>query len=124
MRNGPPFPEKMEGFVLASTKEPSEIAPGPDGSKPLSYPILIQPVLDRRCIECHNAKKPEGKVILTGEPEGTFTKSYNALIRQVAYTAWGMPHNNYEPLTEPDRFGAPKQPSRPSCSTRAITTSS
>ena len=24
----------------------------------------------------------------------------------VAYTAWGMPHNNYEPLTIPDRFGA------------------
>ena len=99
-------PEKMEGFVLASTQEPSELAPGPDGSKPLSYPILVQPLLDRHCVECHNAKKPEGKVILTGEPQGAFTTSYNALIPHVAYTAWGMPNNNFEPMTEPDRFGA------------------
>jgi len=91
---------------FAKASVPSTIVPGPDGSNPLSYPILVQSVLDRHCVECHNAKKPEGKVILTGEPEGTFTKSYNVLIHHVAYTAWGMPHNNYEPLTEPDRFGA------------------
>jgi len=96
----------MDSFVAASAWEPSEITPGPDGSNPFSYPILVQPVLDRHCVECHKAEKPEGNVILTGEPEGTFTKSYNVLIPHVAYTAWGMPNNNYEPLTEPDRFGA------------------
>ncbi len=99
-------PEQMDSFVAASAWEPSEITPGPDGSNPFSYPILVQPVLDRHCVECHKAEKPEGNVILTGEPEGTFTKSYNVLIPHVAYTAWGMPNNNYEPLTEPDRFGA------------------
>ena len=94
------------GVALAVSREPSAIAPGPDGSNPLSYPILVQPVLDRHCVRCHSAEKPEGKVILTGEPEGAFSRSYNALIGRVAYTAWGMPNNNYEPLTAPDTFGA------------------
>ena len=74
-----------------SPRQPSAIAPGPDGSRPLSYPILVQPVLDRHCVECHNAEKPEGKVVLTGEPAGQFSRSYNALIPLVAYTAWGNP---------------------------------
>ena len=38
---------------LARQRPPSIIAPGPDGSKPLSYPLLVQPVLDRLCVECH-----------------------------------------------------------------------
>ena len=29
------------------------ITPGPDGSKPLSYPILVQPVLGRHCVRHH-----------------------------------------------------------------------
>lgn len=90
----------------AISRAPSQITPGPDGSLPLSYPILVQPVLDRHCVRCHSAEKSEGKIVLTGEPAGQFTRSYNALIPFVAYTAWGNPHNNFEPLTEPDRFGA------------------
>lgn len=94
------------GTALAINREPSPITPGPEGSKPLSYPVLVQPVLDRHCTRCHNAEKPEGKIVLTGEPAGEFSRSYNALTPFVAYTAWGLPHNNFEPLTEPDRFGA------------------
>lgn len=92
--------------ALAMTRAPSAITPGPDGSRPLSYPILVQPVLDRHCVGCHNAKKAEGKVVLTGEPAGKFSQSYNALVTRVSYTAWGNPQNNFEPLTAPDRFGA------------------
>ena len=92
--------------ALALAREPSAIKPGPDGSCPLSYPILVQPVLDRHCVECHNPDKPEGKVILTGEPAEQFSQSYNALVPLVAYTAWGNPQNNFEPMTAPDRFGA------------------
>jgi hypothetical protein len=94
------------GQALAASREPSVIAPGPDGSLPLSYPLLVQPVLERRCVECHNVKKPEGKVVLTAEPEKGFSRSYNALMRWVSYTAWNNPQNNFEPLTAPDRFGA------------------
>ena len=92
--------------TVASTKQPATIAPGPDGSKPLSYPILVQPLLDQKCASCHNAEKPEGGVVLTGEIDGTYTKSYNALINYVSFTYWGAPDGNKEPRTEPDAFGA------------------
>ena len=101
--------------TIASTKSPSKIKPGPDGSKPFSYPILVQPILDKNCIDCHNDNKADGGVNLTGAPEGHYTKSYNALINYVPYTYWGAPNGNFEPRTEPDRFG-----SRPSKLTRLL----
>jgi len=91
---------------MALCRAPSVIEPGPDGSKPFSYPILVQPVLDKKCVSCHNAKKPDGKVILTGEPQGRYTASYNALAPRVPFSAWGSISGNGEPATMPDRFGA------------------
>ena len=89
-------------------RSPSKIEPGPDGAKPFSFPILVQPVLERRCVGCHSEKTPDqnGGILLTGEPEGIYTKSYNALVSRVAFTAWSLPEGNHEPLTEPNRFGA------------------
>ncbi|MBR5243635.1 MAG: PD40 domain-containing protein, partial [Thermoguttaceae bacterium] len=96
--------------TIASTKQPAQIEPGPDGSKPFSFPILVQPILDKKCVACHNAEKAEGGVDLTSTPEGAYTKSYNALVKFVPYSAWGNPDGNFEPITEPDRFGS--RPSR------------
>ncbi len=104
---------RMQTFIsdsgaIAMRRGPSKIEPGPDGGKPFSYPLLVQPVLERRCTGCHSDLTPEksGGVILTGEPDGHYTKSYNAMVPRVAYTAWSMPEGNHEPLTEPNRFGA------------------
>ncbi len=96
---------------LALKRPPSDIRPGPDGSKPLSYPILVQPVLDRHCVKCHSGAEPDGNVRLTGEPEGSFSVSYNALAPRVAFAEWkGGPKANAEPLTWPDTFGARASP--------------
>ena len=44
---------------LALRRGPSAIAPEAEGSNPFSFPRLVQPVLERRCAECHakNAAK-------------------------------------------------------------------
>jgi len=84
---------------------PSKIAPGPDGSLPFCYPRLVQPILNRHCLNCHDGKKT-GRPILTADPENSFSKSYNSLVDRVSFSAWGRPQNNFEPLTEPGRFGA------------------
>ncbi len=97
------------GPAQALGRAPSRIKPGPDGSRPFSYPRLIQPVLNQHCVRCHDGKKP-GRPVLTGEPEGDFTRSYNALVSRVSFTAWGRPEQNYEPMTEPLRFGAVASP--------------
>jgi mono/diheme cytochrome c family protein len=96
---------------LAQRRAPSAIRPGPNGSNPLSYPLLVQPVLDRQCVLCHNPAKAEGKVVLTGEPQGAYTISYNALAPRVSYSAWGGKDGdfrqvNHEPMSAPNFFGA------------------
>jgi len=60
-------------FPLASKREPSKISPGPEGSWPFDYHVLVQPVMERQCVACH---KPDGeceKFDLTAD------KSYEAL---------------------------------------------
>ncbi len=39
--------------VLAVARPASKISPGPEGSWPLRFDRLVQPVLDRYCVECH-----------------------------------------------------------------------
>ncbi|HOZ48355.1 MAG TPA: NPCBM/NEW2 domain-containing protein [Candidatus Hydrogenedentes bacterium] len=95
---------------LALRRAPSAVQPGPDGSIPLSYPLLVQPVLDRHCVACHSGAKPAGPggcpIVLTGEAEDRYTKSYNVLAKRVPFSSWGGLEDNGEPLTQPNRFGA------------------
>jgi hypothetical protein len=73
----------------------------------LSYPILVQPVLDKHCVDCHSGPEAAGDVVLTGAAEGSFTASYNALAPMVSFSQWkGPPKANHEPQTRPDMFGA------------------
>ncbi len=104
--HGSQVPRSVEQ-ATALSRPPSIIQPGPDGSKPLSFPVMVQPVLDKHCVGCHAGKEPAGGVRLTGKIEGSFTASYNALAPRVAITQWkGSPKQNAEPLTWPGRFGA------------------
>jgi len=91
--------------LQALRRPPSEIVPGPDGSNPLSYPLLVQPVLDKHCVRCHGGPKPAAGMSLTAKPEKAFTESYNQLVKRVFYSAWGRADNS-EPLSKPDHFGA------------------
>lgn len=95
---------------MATKRDPSAIRPAPDGANPLSYPLLVQPVLDKNCVSCHGGDKPAGPegapVVLTGEPEGAYSRSYNALAKRVPYSSWGGLEENGEPLTMPGQFGA------------------
>ncbi|MDQ1257774.1 MAG: hypothetical protein QG656_2380, partial [Candidatus Hydrogenedentes bacterium] len=49
--------DKPNRVPLAMQRPPSRIAPEVDGSNPFNYPRLIQPVLDRNCVACHEEKK-------------------------------------------------------------------
>jgi len=40
---------------LAVQREPSKITPGPTGSWPLRFDRLVQPVLDKSCVSCHQS---------------------------------------------------------------------
>lgn len=91
-------PLPAEHDVLALRRPPSEIRPEVDGSAPFSYPRLVQPVLDRHCVQCHAEKKA---IHLAREPiQRKWFASYNSLL-PYAFTDYG---NNLR--THPGQFGA------------------
>ncbi|HEY3325248.1 MAG TPA: NPCBM/NEW2 domain-containing protein [Planctomycetota bacterium] len=45
----------------ALRRAPSEIKPDVEGSRPFSFPLLVQPVLDKNCVGCHEKSRAEGK---------------------------------------------------------------
>jgi len=46
--------------LMALSRPPSEIKPEAEGSYPLTFPRLVQPVLDAKCVDCHT-KGVDGK---------------------------------------------------------------
>jgi len=66
----------------ATAADPSKIKVGPEGSWPLRYDRLVQPVLDKHCVKCHS---PEGKDAHAAKFDLTPGKSYQSLVN------WGNP---------------------------------
>jgi len=86
---------------LALRREPSRLKPDVDGSNPFSYPRLVQPVLDRHCVECH-AEKADKAPSLAREPiQKKWYASYVSLVPKYAFNNYGSGHR-----TTPGRFGA------------------
>ena len=76
---------------LAARRAPSVLEAGPDGTMPLSFPRLVQPVLERHCVRCHDGSAGAGRsqLALTAEPSETFTRSYDNLKKFVRWHEWG-----------------------------------
>ena len=92
---------------LAMRHAPSVIKPDVAGSNPFSYPILVQPVLDKRCVACHvknkNKRAPDLSKGDITRNRGRFFPSYNSLRRFAFFVenqVWTTP------LTIPGKFGA------------------
>jgi hypothetical protein len=91
--------------ILAAKRPPSRIQPGPDGSLPFCYPRLIQPILDRHCVRCHDGSEGPDKSgpVLTAEFVGPFSKSYDDLR---PYLRWPSPDD----VTRSGKTGADASP--------------
>lgn len=63
--------------VMASRRAPSKLTPGPEGSWPLRFDLLVQPVLDRHCVECH---RPDGGKIEAAKLDLTPNAAYETLV--------------------------------------------
>jgi len=104
--NTAPAPRRLE----ALRRPASVIRPGPEGTRPLSYRRLVQPVLDARCVRCHDGKaerkgEKSGRTVLTGEPAGSFSRSYHSLRPYVRWYEWGGKSISAI-VTRPGRIGA------------------
>ena len=68
-------PRSPRTIPLALWREPSKIRPCADGSNPFNFPRLVQPVLDRHCVECHQQEKALDLSGLVADRHG-WTRSY------------------------------------------------
>jgi hypothetical protein len=74
-------PRNMSGHICdALAREPSRIEPFENVPSVIDFPRDVQPILDRRCIECHDAVTCEGGVVLTGDHGPVFSLSYYELL--------------------------------------------
>ena len=73
-------------LAAAASREPSRLTPGPDGTWPLRYDRLVQPVLDKHCVRCHSPK--EGNPKACKKLNLTPAASYRALL------AYGKLHDH------------------------------
>ena len=77
---------------LAVRRAASKITPDVDGSYPLTYPRLVQGVLDRNCMPCHIKDKTRKAPDLTGAKGGRngWSRSFEKLYRY----GWGKSGGN------------------------------
>jgi hypothetical protein len=108
-------PEGLVVTPLAMKRPVSIPKPGPDGSRPFSYPRLVQPVLDKNCVTCHaesiKKAKPGDKLPprLDHEIAGNYFVSYQNLAEKYGFVSYGAGRNFNSPKfyrTFPGQFGA------------------
>jgi hypothetical protein len=98
-------PHPRADMPLAFKRAASTLQPEADGSAPLSYARLIQPILDKNCVSCHGSAKPGdlGKGNYSSNADKFYT-SYNNLKPYLSYYnfdySWGPV------ITQPGKFGA------------------
>ena len=113
----PITPDAQWQTPVAMSREPEIPRPPPWGSQRLlGYEWLIQPILDRHCVECHGADDPQGKVDLTATvTEGGFFQSFRTLFGQTGGSERGLPalvsiSNRFDgaAISRPKQFGSHK----------------
>ncbi len=107
---------RSAGMPLAFCREPSDIQAEAEGSNPVSFPRLVQPVLEKHCVKCHGAGGNDPPDLRAGDwPQDKFRwyRSYRNL-RPYAFH-YGAPRNDkqehqydrWQPArTVPGAFGA------------------
>jgi hypothetical protein len=86
----------LAGLPRAFRREPSRIQPEAEGSNPISFPRLVQPVLEKHCVTCHG----QG-----GEPPDLRRGNW----QQHVYS-WHDSYRNLRPYAF--HYGAPRDESR------------
>jgi hypothetical protein len=81
--------------VAALRRPPSRIRSFDGLPDVLDFTRDIQPILDRHCVACHNEKKRDGRVLLTGDLGPHWSQSFFSLFawRQVADGRNGLGNN-------------------------------
>ena len=104
-------PAVPKAVPLALRRAPSNIRPDVPESNPFSFPRLVQPVLEKRCVPCHTKKTPKAPDLTRGNWAKQRTKHYTSYLNlqkfAFFYGAKGYGYDGWTPpRTIPGKFGA------------------
>jgi len=93
--------------LVALNRPPSRIEPIAGIPEVMDFPRDVQPILDRHCLKCHNAKDRKGGVVLSGDHGPVYSLSYyNLFLHWQIKDTHGVPkhgtgrqHGNDAPYT-------------------------
>jgi hypothetical protein len=106
-------PAEVVTEAMAAGAEP--LTPFPGGSGGFSFPKLVQPILDKHCVSCHNREKVAAKKIkislegvgaIDARSKKAWTDGYKGLL---PFASWVSPQS-VPPMLEPYHAGAAKSP--------------
>ncbi|MDZ7616528.1 MAG: hypothetical protein U1E05_05945 [Patescibacteria group bacterium] len=93
-------PHVVPDNLMALRRPPSPVEPIADVPPVIDFPRDIQPILDRHCVECHNADRLEGGADFTGDRTRQYTMSYWEIRnRNLVIDARNQPQGNYAPYS-------------------------
>jgi len=78
----PTAPKNKPLLALRHGPDRPQPQPGDAGPRALHYPTDVQPILDKHCVSCHNVKKADGELDLSGEMTDFFCRSYENLMNR------------------------------------------
>ncbi len=107
----------LRGRPAAYSRPPSDLVAPEWGAGGFSYTRVVQPVLDKHCISCHNPVDAPGGVDLSGGKTDFFNVSYDVLAREnqgrrgSPYVNWIPTYNGHEANIleiDPKTWGSPQ----------------
>lgn len=94
-------PDNPESVPLAMRREPSTIEPETvPGARPMTFPRLIQPIIDSKCVSCHGAGKTPDLRPGSGSGWSNSYKNLKNYVHVFPDIQWGAPR------TVPGKFGS------------------
>jgi DNA-binding beta-propeller fold protein YncE len=98
-------PHARPEMPIALRRAASVLAPEADGSAPLSYARLVQPILDKNCVSCHGTAKPGD--LSKGNYTSNGDKFYSSYVNLKPYLSYYNFDYSWGPtVTQPGKFGA------------------
>jgi hypothetical protein len=97
-------PKMINHIPIAFQRSALPLKPDVDGTNPFSYPRLVQPVLDNKCVSCHkeNSKTaPRLDDAVIAKDRNIWFASYHSLAPEFGFWKYGNPHR-----TTAGEFGA------------------
>ncbi|MHC4399512.1 MAG: HzsA-related protein [Planctomycetota bacterium] len=91
-------PRPVRADLLALREPATLVEPVAGVPSVFDFPRDIQPILDKHCVECHNADRLEGRIDLTGDKTPMYTMAYWEMQRGgLVSDGRNRETSNYEP---------------------------